>query len=80
MCRMYGINYFSLYRSGIVGVMRVICHHLGGSPLLWFSQIFEDQLHLAAGEAPRGTLVAYLLKCWEQAVGRGDVLVQQAQG
>ena len=62
MCRMYGINYFSLYRSCIVGVMRVICHHLGGSPLLRFPQVLEDQLHLPACEAARGTLVANLLE------------------
>ena len=43
-------------------------------------QVLEDQLHLPTGQSARGTLVAHALQCREQAVGRGDVLVQQSQG
>ena len=45
-----------------------------------FSQVFKDDHHLTARQSPRGTLVAHMLKGREQSVGRGDVLVQQAQG
>ena len=48
--------------------------------ILRLPQVLEDQLHLPTGQSARGTLVAHTLQLREQAVGRGDVLVQQAQG
>ena len=45
-----------------------------------FPQVLEDDHHLPSGQSARGTLVAHTLKGREQSVGRGDVLVQQAQG
>ena len=48
--------------------------------ILWFTQVLEDELHLPSGQSARGTLVSYSLQLREQAVGRGDVLVKQAQG
>ena len=49
------------------------------SPLR-LAQVLEDNHHLTARQSARGTLVAHALKGREQTVGRGDVLVQQAQG
>ena len=43
-------------------------------------QVLKNQLHLPSGQSARGTLVAHTLQLREQTVGRGDVLVQQAQG
>ena len=48
--------------------------------ILRFPQVLKNQLHLTAGQSARCTLVAYSLQLREQAVGGGDVLVQQAQG
>ena len=45
-----------------------------------FSQVLEDDHLLPSGQSARGTLVTHALQGWEQAVSRGDVLVQQAQG
>ena len=45
-----------------------------------FPQVLEDDHHLPSGQSARGTLVAHTLKGWDQAVGRGDILVKQAQG
>ena len=30
--------------------------------ILWFTQIFEYQLHLPTGQSPRGTLVSHLFE------------------
>ena len=45
-----------------------------------FTKVLEDDYHLPSSESARSTLVPYTLQCREQTVGRGDVLVQQAQG
>ena len=47
---------------------------------LRFAQVLKNQLYLPSGQSARGTLVAHALQGREQTVGRGDVLVQQAQG
>ena len=47
---------------------------------LRLAQVLEDNHHLTARQSARGTLVAHALQGREQTVGRGDVLVQQAQG